>query len=64
MKWRNAYLLFYERKCSQDLTKTEEENVNEQSESANNQDVIMTASSNSQEVSIIQEIEEKIAYDN
>lgn len=53
MKWRNAYLLFYERKCSQDLTKTDEENVNEQSESANNQDVIMTASSNSQEVSII-----------
>lgn len=63
MKWRNAYLLFYERKCAQDLSKGDEEINLEKSESSNNQDIIMT-SSNIQEVNILQEIEEKISYEN
>ncbi len=40
MKWRNAYLLFYERKSGQDFN-SDEEKEGEKSDSLNNVDVEM-----------------------
>jgi hypothetical protein len=61
MKWRNAYLLFYERKSPIDIISDEEQ---EKTSSLNKEDVEMTNVHSSQEVSILSEIEEKIAYEN
>ena len=49
MKWRNAYLLFYERKSANDFCSDEEV---EKSESVNNMDVEMKHTQSSQDIVI------------
>jgi len=63
MKWRNAYLLFYERKNPVDIV-SDEEKDNEKSSSLNKEDVEMKNIHSPLEVNILSDIEEKIAYEN
>ena len=62
MKWRNAYILIYERKSPIDVVDTDEEA--EKSSSFKKEDVDMRNVHTSQELCIQSEIEEKIAYEN
>lgn len=57
MKWRNAYILLYERKVPVDVQSDEEE---EASKTKETKDVEMNPTG----LSILEEIEEKIAYEN
>lgn len=61
MKWRNAYLLFYERKSTNEFSSDEEV---EKSESVNNMDVEMKNIQTTMDINIPNDIEEKILYDN
>lgn len=63
MKWRNAYLLFYERKIPEDM-ESEEEKECDKSKSTSREDVEMKNLSQTQELDILSDIEEKIAYEN
>lgn len=64
MKWRNAYLLFYERKVPVDVASDDEKESEKANNSVSKEDVEMTPTKNVSEVSILSEIEEKIAYEN
>lgn len=61
MKWRNAYLLFYERKTPCDVVSDDEA---EKTNSKSGQEDIEMQSDSPKEFSILSEIEEKIAYEN
>jgi hypothetical protein len=61
MKWRNAYLLFYERKVPIDIHSDDEK---ENEKSSTKEDVEMQVVKTGSEISILSEIEEKIAYEN
>lgn len=61
MKWRNAYLLFYERKTPCDVVSDEEA---EKTASKGQEDIEMQTDDSPKEFSILSEIEEKIAYEN
>ena len=62
MKWRNAYLLIYERKNLNDVVHSDDEL--DKTSSFKQEDVEMKNAASSQEVHILSEIEEKIAYEN
>ena len=62
MKWRNAYLLIYERKNTNDIVHSDEEL--DKTSSFKQEDVEMKNAVQSQELNILSEIEEKIAYEN
>ena len=61
MKWRNAYILIYERKNPIEINSEDEE---EKSYSKNNEEVDFDMQTSSNQISILPEIEEKIAYEN
>ncbi|CDW78729.1 UNKNOWN [Stylonychia lemnae] len=61
MKWRNAYLLFYEKKVQTEMNSDDEKELDKTHSSAK-EDVEMKT--DSQELSTLAEIEEKIAYEN
>jgi len=61
MKWRNAYLLFYEKKVQAEMNSDDEKEL-EKTHSSSKEDVEMKI--DNQEPSILSEIEEKIAYEN
>lgn len=62
MKWRNAYLLFYERKEPVDIA-SDDEKESEKTNSVSKEDIEMVPSK-STDITILSEIEEKIAYEN
>jgi hypothetical protein len=62
MKWRNAYLLFYERKVPVDVP-SDDEKESEKTNSVSKEDIEMVPSK-SIDITILSEIEEKIAYEN
>ena len=62
MKWRNAYLLFYERKVPVEVN-SEDEKEADKSQSRQSEDIEMQQVKTS-DVHILSEIEEKIAYEN
>ena len=63
MKWRNAYLLFYEKKTPID-EQSDEEKETEKTTSSSKEDVEMKSVSSPHDLTVLNEIEEKIAYEN
>jgi len=61
MKWRNAYLLFYEKKVQAEMNSDDEKDI-EKTHSSSKEDVEMK--NDNLDPTILSEIEEKIAYEN